>query len=134
MENATAEKKVTNKRLIHHVDRKYHLMDASGKILGRLATSIAVLLMGKHKTVYRREWDMGDFVKVTNCAFMKYSGNKLLNKIYYRHSKYLGGLKSMTLRELHKKSPSLVLQKAVFSMLPNNRLRKNMMKRLDLAN
>ena len=118
----------TNKTL----QRETHIIDAQGKPLGRIASEIAVLLQGKHKPEYAPYKDIGDFVIVKNFDKVRFTGKKLKNKKYYRHSGYLGGLKMQTLEELLKKDPYKVLRKAVMGMLPKNKLRKKMIKRLKL--
>jgi large subunit ribosomal protein L13 len=110
--------------------RQTHKIDATGKVLGRLASQIAILLMGKNKPNYDPSRDMGDFVIVKNVEKIKISGKKLEKEKYYRHSGYLGGLKEIPLKKIFKENPSQVLKKAVFGMLPKNRLRKKMIKRL----
>lgn len=110
--------------------KQTHIIDASGKILGRLASQIATLLQGKHKPDYDPSKDSGDFVVVKNVDKLKITGKKMENKKYYRHSKYLGGLKEVTLAKIFEKDPPQVLKKAIYGMLPKNRLRKRMIKRL----
>jgi large subunit ribosomal protein L13 len=110
--------------------RQTHKIDATGKVLGRLASQIAVLLMGKNKLNYDPSKDMGDFVIVKNVEKMKISGKKLEKEKHYRYSGYLGGLKEVPLKKIFKENPSQILKKAVYGMLPKNRLRKRMIKRL----
>lgn len=112
------------------MERKTHIIDAKGEILGRLASKIAILLLGKQKPNYDPSKDMGDFVIVKNVEKMKISGKKLEKKVYFRHSGYLGGLKEIPLKSLFQKNPKEVLKKAVYGMLPKNRLRKRIIKRL----
>ena len=112
------------------MERKIHIIDAKGKILGRLASQIAILLRGKHKRDFDPSKDMGDVVIVKNVDKMKFTGKKLKKKKYYWHSGYPGGLKERTLEEMFKKDPKWVLREAVLGMLPKNRLRKRMIKRL----
>lgn len=114
------------------MERKTHTIDASGRILGRLAVEIAILLMGKDKPEFARYKDIGDVVVVKNVGKIKFSGKKFEQKKYYRHSEYLGGLKETTLKNFFKKNPGNVLKEAVFGMLPKNKLRANMMKRLKI--
>ena len=114
------------------MERKTHTIDAAGKILGRLATEIAVLLRGKHKSDFAPYKDMGDVVIVKNVAQLKFTGKKMEQKKYYSHSGYLGGLKEMPLKKLFAKNPGEVLKKAVFGMLPKNKLRAKMIKRLKI--
>jgi large subunit ribosomal protein L13 len=112
------------------MERKTHKIDATGKVLGRLASEIAILLQGKHKPNFDPSKDMGDFVVVKNVDKMKITGKKLEQKKYYRHSGYLGHLKEIPLEKLLSKNPAEVLKKAVMKMLPKNKLRKKMIKRL----
>ncbi len=112
------------------MERKTHTIDANGKPLGRLATEIAKLLRGKHKPSFVPYKNGGDFVVIENVEKMKLTGKKMKQKVYYRHSGYPGGLKSITLETLFKKNPKEVLKKAVWGMLPKNKLRKKMIKRL----
>ena len=114
------------------MERKTHNIDASGKILGRLAVQIAVLLRGKQKPDFVLYKDMGDIVIIKNVAQLKFTGRKMEQKKYYRHSGYLGGLKEISLKELLAKNPAEVLKKAVFGMLPKNKLRAKMIKRLKI--
>ncbi len=110
--------------------REIHTIDANGKVFGRLASQIAILLMGKHKTNYDPSKDMGDVVIVKNIDKIKITGKKLEKEIYYRHSGYLGGLKEIPIKRIFEKNPSFLLKKAVYGMLPKNKLRKRMIKRL----
>jgi large subunit ribosomal protein L13 len=112
------------------MERKIHQIDAAGKVLGRLASKIAFLLQGKHKPNFDPSKDVGDFVMVKNVDKIKITGKKLKQKKYYRHSGYLGHLKEISLEKLFKQKPSEVLKKAVVKMLPKNKLRKKMIKRL----
>lgn len=112
------------------MERATHNIDADGKILGRLAVEIAVLLRGKNKATFTPNIDGGDSVVVTNVGKMKVTGNKLEDKIYYKHTRYPGSLKSKNLGTLMKENPAEVLTKAVRNMLPNNKLRAPMLKRL----
>ncbi|MEO0088258.1 MAG: 50S ribosomal protein L13 [candidate division WOR-3 bacterium] len=114
------------------VERKWWLVDAKGKILGRLASKIAFLLMGKHKPYYTPHIDCGDFVIVINASQIKVTGKKEKKKVYYWHTGYPGGLKSMTFEEMMKKNPKKVIELAVKRMLPKNRLRKYRLKRLKI--
>ena len=112
------------------IKRQWHTIDASGKILGRLATQTAGFLMGKHKPTFSRHLDSGDFVVITNAEKIQVTGNKTKQKLYYRHSGYPGGLKSINLEKLLETHPTRVIEYAVKGMLPKNRLRAGMMKRL----
>jgi len=112
------------------VKRENHIIDAEGKVLGRLSTQIAVLLRGKHKPTFAPHKDIGDFVIIKNVEKLKFTGKKFKNKIYYRHTGYLGGLKKATLEDIYGKSPSEVLRRAVYGMLTKNKLRAIQIKRL----
>jgi len=114
--------------------RNRYKVDASGKVLWRLAVDIAKKLIGKHKAHYCDFWDVGDFVVVENVDKIKVTGNnKMLQKMYYRHSGYKGNLKSICLADLMKKDPEKVLFFAVRGMLAKNKLRSHRMKRLKLT-
>ena len=108
----------------------WHVIDASDKVLGHLATEVARLLMGKHKPMFSRHLDTGDFVVVVNADKVRVSGNKAQQKLYYRHSGYPGGLKSVSLEAVLKTKPDWVIEHAVKGMLPKNRLGKSMLKKL----
>ena len=113
-------------------ERKTHTIDATGKILGRLASQIAILLRGKHKRNFDPSKDAGDFVIVKNVNGLKFTGKKLKQKKYFRHSEYLGKEKEIPLEKLFKERPTEVFKKAVFGMLPKNKLRARMIKRLKI--
>lgn len=112
--------------------KRRHTIDASGKILGRLAVEIATLLRGKNKPDFAPHLDSGDIVIVINTSKIKVTGKKTELKKYYRHSGYLGGIKEITYKNLFSKDPNEILRKAVYGMLPVNKLRSKMMKRLKL--
>ncbi|TET15246.1 MAG: 50S ribosomal protein L13 [Dehalococcoidia bacterium] len=112
------------------IEREWWVMDASGKILGRLASEVARLLKGKHKPIYSPHLDVGDYVVVVNAAKVRVTGNKLTQKIYYRHSQYPGGLKSTSLKRMMETYPTRVIEHAVKGMLPHNRLGAAMFKKL----
>lgn len=112
------------------MERKTHTIDATGQILGRLASHIAILLQGKHKPDFFPYKDMGDFVVVKNIKNLKVTGKKMEQKKYFWHSGYIGGAREMSLKELFKTRPGEVLETAVLGMLPKNRLRAKMIKRL----
>jgi len=112
------------------IERQWWVVDASDQTLGRLATRIATLLEGKHKPTYSPHLDTGDHVVVVNAGRIKVTGNKLLQKRYYRHSGYPGGLKEESLQALMARKPELVLERAVKGMLPQNRLGRAMIKKL----
>lgn len=109
---------------------KWHVIDASGKTLGRLAAGVATLLIGKRKTTYAPYINTGDFVIVVNASKVKLSGNKAKQKVYYRHSNYPGGLKSVSYEKLIDSDPTRVIEYAVRGMIPQNHLGRAMMKRL----
>ncbi len=110
--------------------RKWYLVDAQDKTLGRLAVRIASVLRGKHKPVYTPSIDTGDFVVVVNAEKIAVTGRKLDDKVYYRHSGYPGGIKATTLRKLLETRPEEALKKAVWGMLPKGRLGRAMFKKL----
>jgi len=115
------------------IKREWHVIDASGKVLGRLSTQVAGLLMGKHKPIFSRNLDTGDFVIVINAAKVRVTGNKAKQKLYYRHSGYPGGLKSVSLEKMMQTNPAWVIEHAVKGMLPHTRLGASMMKKLEVA-
>ena len=115
------------------IKREWHVIDASGKVLGRLSTQVAGLLMGKHKPIFSRNLDTGDFVIVINAAKVRVTGNKAKQKLYYRHSGYPGGLKTVSLEKMMQTNPAWVIEHAVKGMLPHTRLGASMMKKLEVA-
>lgn len=110
--------------------RETHTIDATGKVLGRLATKIAILLRGKHKPNFQPNVDMGDFVVVKNIEKIRFTGKKMEKKKYFRHSGFPGGIKEIPLGRLFKEDPARVLKLAVLRMLPKNKLQKKQIKRL----
>ncbi|MCR5387899.1 MAG: 50S ribosomal protein L13 [Lachnospiraceae bacterium] len=112
------------------VDRKWYVVDAEGKMLGRLSSEIAAVLRGKNKPIFTPHMDCGDYVIVINAEKIKVSGKKLDQKIYYHHSDYVGSLKETTLREMLKKHPERVIEHAVKGMLPKGPLGAEMNKKL----
>lgn len=110
--------------------RNTHTIDASDQVLGRLATRIAILLRGKHKADFIPYKDMGDFVVVKNVDKIKLTGKKREQKKYYHHSGYIGGLKEVPIEKISKRNPGEVLKRAVYGMLPKNKLRPEQIKRL----
>lgn len=110
----------------------WHVLDAQDKILGRLSSEIAVLLQGKHKPIYVPHLNTGDYVIVINADKFRVTGNKLEQKMYYRHSGYPGGLKEQTLARLLKKAPTSAIRRAVKGMLPKNAMGRRMISRLKL--
>lgn len=109
-------------------------IDASGKVLGRLATQIATILQGKDKTNYRPNLVVADDIVVVNASKIVLTGKKLEQKVYHHHTGYLGHLKTVSAKELMKKNPAEVLEKAVFGMLPKNKLRSKLMKKMVVKN
>lgn len=112
------------------VKRKWYIIDAEGKPLGRVASKAAVLLRGKHKPTYTPHIDGGDYVIIINASKVGLTGDKLDKKIYYTHSDYVGGLRERTARVMKEKYPVEMLEKAVDGMLPNGRLGRQMYKKL----
>jgi large subunit ribosomal protein L13 len=116
------------------IDRKWFVVDANGENLGRLATRIAAVLLGKHKPTFTPGVEMGDYVIVVNAERVTVTGtrttSKMDSKVYYRHSGYPGGLKSVTLRDQLQKHPDRVVRSAVWGMLPHNRMGRSLLKRL----
>ncbi len=104
------------------VERKWYIVDATGKRVGRLATEVASILRGKHKPEYTPHVDTGDFVIVINAEKVVFTGKKLQDKRYYRHSGYPGGLKTTTAEDMLAKHPERVMEMAIKGMLPHNRL------------
>ena len=112
------------------IERKWYIIDAEDKVLGRVATEAARLLRGKHKPTYTPNIDVGDHVIITNCAKVVLTGKKLDQKVYRSHSGYIGGMKETTARELLAKSPEKMMTLAVTGMLPHNSLGRQMAKKL----
>lgn len=112
------------------VKRNWHLVNAKDEILGRISTQIATFLMGKHKPEYSQHMDIGDFVVVINAAKVELSGQKEDKKVYKSHSGYPGGYSEVTYKKMILEHPTRVIEKAVYGMLPGNRLRAERMKRL----
>ena len=109
-------------RRIDEIERRWLLIDASGRVLGRLASEVAVLLRGKHKPIFSPHLDAGDFVVIINAERVVLTGKKLKDKLYHRHSGYPGGLKSTTAEQMLKKHPTRVVEYAVRGMLPKTKL------------
>lgn len=114
------------------INREWHVIDASDKVLGRLASEVASLLIGKHKPIFTRHLDVGDYVVVINAEKVRVTGNKAHQKLYYRHSGYPGGLKSTNLEKMTQNQPTRVIEYAVKGMLPHNRLGARMIKKLKI--
>ncbi len=112
------------------ITREWYMADANGQNLGRFATKVATVLIGKHKPTYTPGVDMGDFVVVVNCERVVVTGNKLEEKIYYKYSGYPGGLKETKLRDMLDKHPDRVIKSAVKGMLPKNKLGRRYLKKL----
>lgn len=115
---------------ISEIKRERHVIDATDQVLGRLATRVASLLQGKHKPMFTRTLDTGDFVTVINAEKVRVTGNKMKLKVYHRHSGYPGGFKSITLENLMKTHPERVMEYAVKGMLPHNHLGARMITKL----
>ena len=112
------------------IRREWFVVDAADQVLGRLAAQIANRLRGKHKPEFAPHMDNGDFIVVVNCEKIRVTGNKAADKLYYRHSGHVGGLKSVSFETLIQTKPHLVLMHAVKGMLPKNRLSRAMLKKL----
>jgi len=113
-----------------NVEHKWYLVDASNKVLGRLATQIAKYLRGKHKPEYTPHADAGDYIVVINASQVRVTGKKELEKVYYRHSGYPGGLKETTFEKQQEKDPKKIIEIAVKGMLPKNPLGRAMLRKL----
>ena len=114
----------------HDIDRNWYLVDAQNKTLGRLSTEIASRLRGKHKPIYTPHVDTGDYIVVINASKIRVTGKKLTDKIYYKHTGYIGNLKSENLETMLEKYPERVLMKSVRGMLPKSKLGNAMIKKL----
>ena len=114
----------------NQVERKWYVIDAEGKTLGRLASEVASILRGKKKPIFTPNADCGDYVIVVNAEKIKVTGKKLDQKVYYRHSDYVGGLKPATLREMLQRHPERVIEMSVKGMLPKGPLGREMYKKL----
>ncbi len=112
------------------IDRKWYVVDAKDVVLGKLAVKVAVHLRGKNKPVFTPNADTGDFIIVINADKIKLTGNKINDKVYYHHTGYVGGIKAQTAKELLEKKPGKIIEKAVWGMLPKNRLGRAMIKKL----
>lgn len=117
---------------IREIERKWFVVDAEDKILGRLASEIALRLRGKHKPNFSPHMDVGDFIVVVNADKVKLTGNKLDDKLYYRHSGYMGGIKQMTAKEVLAKKPTELVRMAVKGMLSKNSLGRKQLKKLKI--
>lgn len=114
------------------VERKWYVIDAEGQTLGRLATEVATLLRGKHKPIYTPHVDTGDHVIIINAEKIELTGNKLNDKLYYRHSGHPGGLKTRTALEMRTNQPERMIEIAVRGMLPKGSLGRKMFKKLNV--
>lgn len=114
------------------ISHQWYLVDASDQILGRVATKIANILLGKNKPDYTPGMDTGDFVIVVNCERIRVTGNRLEEKIYYHHTQYPSGIKSVNLRTQLQKHPERVIRAAVWGMLPKNKLGRQLIKKLKI--
>ncbi len=112
------------------ITRQWHVIDATDVVLGRLAVQAATLLRGKHKPTYAPHLDTGDFVIIINADKVALTGNKRADKLAYRHSGYPGGLSATTFGDLLEKDPRRVIEKAVWGMLPKNRLSRQLLRKL----
>lgn len=112
------------------IERKWYILDASDKSLGRVATEAAKLLRGKHKPTYTPNMDTGDFVIIVNCKDAVFTGHKLDQKVYRHHSGYIGGMKETTARVVMEKAPEKAMMHAIKGMLPHNSLGRQMLKKL----
>lgn len=121
---------MTTATKVSDIKREWHLIDVKGKTLGRVSSEIAQLLMGKRKPYFVRNLDCGDYVVIINAKDVKTTGNKEEQKKYYRHSGYPGGFKTETLKELRERKPENIITHAVKGMLPQNKLRDKMLRRL----
>ena len=117
---------------VKEIERKWFVVDAENKVLGRLASEIARRLRGKHKPSFSAHMDVGDFIVVVNADKVKLTGNKLDDKVYYRHSGYMGGIKERTAREVLEKKPTELLRMAVKGMLTKNSLGRKQLKKLKI--
>jgi large subunit ribosomal protein L13 len=114
----------------HDIDRNWYLVDAQNKTLGRLSTEIASRLRGKHKPIYTPHVDTGDYIVVVNASKIRVTGKKMTDKVYYKHTGYIGNLKSENLETMLEKYPEKVLMKSVRGMLPKSKLGNAMIKKL----
>lgn len=117
---------------VNEIEKKWYLVDADGKVLGRLASEIAHRLRGKHKPNFSTFMDVGDFIVVVNAEKVKLTGKKMDEKMYYHHSSYMGGLRKQTAKEVLEKKPEELLRKAVKGMLSKNSLGRKQLKKLKI--
>jgi large subunit ribosomal protein L13 len=114
----------------HEVNRDWYVVDADGKTLGRLATEVARRLRGKHKPIYTPHVDTGDYIIIVNADKVRVTGNKATDKMYYRHTGYVGNLKSASFEKMQSRAPGRVIELAVKGMLPKNPLGRAMYRKL----
>jgi large subunit ribosomal protein L13 len=112
------------------VEKKWHVIDADGLVVGRLAAQVATILRGKNKPIFTPHVDTGDYVVIVNAGKVRFTGNKLEKKVYYRHSGYTGGLKTAMAKDIMKESPEKILYSAVRGMLPKTKLGRQQFKKL----
>ena len=112
------------------IERKWYVVDAEGQVLGRLASQVATLLRGKHKPIFTPHIDTGDFVIVVNADKIEVTGKKIQDKLYFRHTGYPGGIKSLKYSEMQVKHPERIIEKAVWGMLPKGTLGRAQLKKL----
>ncbi len=115
-------------------NKDWYIIDAKEAVLGRLATKVATVLKGKHKPTYQPHVDNGDYIVVINAESIRVTGNKLEDKVYYRHTGYVGNMKKTNLSKMMSKDPSFVVLNAVKGMLPKNPLGRSMLKKLKIYN
>jgi large subunit ribosomal protein L13 len=116
----------------HEIEKKWFIVNAENKVLGRLASQIALRLRGKHKPIFTPHADTGDFIVVINAEKVAMTGSKWDNKFYYRHSGYVGGLKQISAKKLLEKKPTEIIRMAVKRMLPKNSLGRRQLKKLKI--
>jgi len=124
------QEKLTRFIRTEDADRKWYVVDATDKVLGRLATEVASVIRGKHKAIFTPNMDTGDFVIVINAEKVRMTGKRELQKTYFRHSGYPGGGRTSSFAEIMEKKPELVIEKAVKGMLPKNRLGRKLFTKL----
>jgi len=112
------------------VDRKWHVIDADRKVVGRLASRVASILRGKNKPIFTPHVDTGDYVVIVNAGKVRFTGNKLEQKVYYHHTGFIGGIKMKTAKDIMKETPERIILSAVRGMLPKNRLGRQIFKKL----
>ena len=118
---------------VKEMKRSWHLVNAEGKVLGRLATEVAKYLVGKHKATYSANLDSGDFVVVVNAEKVEVTGKKASNKVYRRHSGYPSGFKERSYKQVLESHPERIVEHAISGMIPDNRLKKDRMSRLKVV-